>query len=52
MCKHVKPKEWVKLLFIIEICVINNEKIKKEDILYISVVSRFPSRYILRIELD
>ncbi|CAD8179687.1 unnamed protein product [Paramecium pentaurelia] len=35
-----------------EICVINNEKIKENDILYISVVSRFPSRYILRIEQD
>ncbi|CAD8173552.1 unnamed protein product [Paramecium octaurelia] len=35
-----------------DICVINNEKIMENDILYISVVSRFPSRYILRIELD
>ncbi|CAK88453.1 unnamed protein product (macronuclear) [Paramecium tetraurelia] len=35
-----------------DICVISNEKIQENDVLYISVVSRFPSRYILRIELD
>ncbi|CAD8178122.1 unnamed protein product [Paramecium octaurelia] len=35
-----------------DICIINNEKIKENDLLYISVVSRVPSSYTLRIELD
>ncbi|CAK90129.1 unnamed protein product (macronuclear) [Paramecium tetraurelia] len=35
-----------------DICIINNEKVKENDLLYISVVSRFPSSYTLRIELD
>ncbi|CAD8088740.1 unnamed protein product [Paramecium primaurelia] len=35
-----------------DICIINVEKIKENDLLYISVVSQQPSRYILRIEFD
>lgn len=48
----MKQKEWVKLISIKDVCVIDNHLIKENDLLYISVVSRFPSRYTLRIELD